>query len=115
MNCVRGSIGNGFQFEAACVVATNLQSESVIEAEIGAYFKVKARLVLTGDGFENLLRILRRRQFQNCGKGGAGVLGVNIDASGENGLVTDIGARQVKTAFDREVGFAFDLLSDDFA
>jgi hypothetical protein len=38
--------------------------------------------------------------FQDCGKRSAGVFGIDIDASSEDGLVADVGAGQVEAAFD---------------
>ena len=63
----------------------------------------------------NLLGIAGRLLFQDCGQGGAGVFGIDVDASAEDGLMADVASGQVEAALDREMSFVFDLLGNDFA
>jgi len=55
------------------------------------------------------------RLLENGGQGCAGVFGVNIDSSGEDGLVADEGAGKVEPALDREMGARFDDLCEELS
>ena len=63
----------------------------------------------------NLFGIAGRLRLQDRGQCRAGVFGIDVDASAENGLVADVAACEVKASFHRQMSFVFDLLGDDFA
>src|SRR5262249_19549606 len=115
VDCLRHCVRDGFQVETTGIVAANLKREGVVEPKIGADLQVEARLIFAGDGVKDLLRIFGRRQFQNCGQSCASVLGVNVDASGENGLMTNVGTGEIEAALDGKVSFGLNLLGNDFS
>jgi len=53
------------------------------------------------------------RLFENSGQSRAGVFGVNIDSSGEDGLVADEGAGQIEAALDWQVSARLDNLREE--
>ena len=53
--------------------------------------------------------------FQNCRERGAGVFGVDVDASGENALMRDVSSAKIEPALNRKVSLVLDLLCDEFA
>src|ERR1035438_8663939 len=61
------------------------------------------------------LGIAGRMFFQDGGERGSGVLDVHIDASGEQGLMTDIGAGQIEAPLDRLAKSALQQLRQQFA
>ena len=67
------------------------------------------------DAIVNGLAIGTRRLLEDRGQRGAGVFGIDVDASGENALVGDVGAAEIEAALDGELGLVFDLLGDDFS
>ena len=78
-------------------------------------FEIETAGVFGLDLVVNLLAIAGRRLFQNRGERGAGVFGIDVDASAENCLLANVGSGEIEAAFDREMSFVFDLLGDDFA
>ena len=53
--------------------------------------------------------------FENRGERRARVFGINIDASGKNALMRDVGAAEIKPALDGKVSLVFDLLRNQLA
>ena len=53
--------------------------------------------------------------FQDGGERGAGVFGVDIDATAEDRLVTDIAACEIEASLDGKASLVFDLLCDKLA
>ena len=105
---------DGFQSETAGILPADFDGEGVIKSERLAEFEIKPLGVFRLDPVVDLVGIARRLLFQNCGQGGAGVFGVDINAAAKNGLLANVAARQVETALDRQVGLVLDLLRDDF-
>ena len=112
---IGGGLGDGLQAEAARVFAADLDGEGVIESESLADLEIETPGVFGLDLVVNLFGIAGRLRFQNRGQCGAGVFGIDIDAAAENRLLADVGSRQIEAALNRQMGFVFDLLGDDFA
>ena len=110
-----GRLRDGFQTQAASVIAANFYGEGVIKSEGLADVEIETAGILGLDLVVNLLGIAGRRLFQNRGERGAGVFGVDIDAAAQNGLMADVAAGEIEAAFYRKMGCVFDLLGDDFA
>ena len=115
MRSVASCLRDGFQAEASRVFATNFYGECVIESQGSADGEIEAIGVFIFNPIENLLPIPFGLLFQDGSERGAGVFRVDIDASAQNSLMTDIAAGQVETALHGQVGFVFDLLCDKFA
>ena len=112
---VGGGLGDGLQVEAAGVVATDFDGEGVVEAEGRAHGQIESRGIFGFHAGVDILLGACGILFEDGSEGGAGVFGVNVDASAENGLVADVAAGEIEAALDREVSLVFDLLGDDFA
>src|SRR6266851_4183879 len=76
---------------------------------------MEALLIFGLDAIVNRSAIGAGRLLQDCSQCGAGVLGINIDASGEDALVRDVSSAEIETPFDRKMSFVFDLLGDEFS
>src|SRR5205823_463265 len=92
----------------------DLDGESVIEAKGLTDFKVEPFGVLRFDLVVDLFGIVGRSLFQDCGERGTSVFGIDVNAAAENCLMANVAASKIETAFDRKMGFVFDLLGDDF-
>ena len=55
-----------------------------------------------------------RLVFQHRRECSASVFGINVDAAGEDGLVANVGAGEIKAALDGKTSFIFDLLRKKF-
>ena len=99
----------------AGVFAADFYGEGVVEAEWLAYGEIETLLIFCLDLVVDFFTIGAGRFFQDCGQGGAGVFGIDIDAASEDGLLADVGAGQIEAALDWQMGFVFDLLGDYFS
>ena len=112
---VGGGLGDGFKVQAAGVFAPDFDGEGVVETEGPADCEMEALGIFSLDAGVDVFFAAFRILFEDGGQGGAGVFRVDVDASAEDRLVADVAAGQVETALDREMGFVFDLLGDEFA
>ena len=64
---------------------------------------------------ENLCGVFQRFLFQDCGEGGAGVFGVDIDVSGHHRLLCQECSAEIEFAADVSVQAILEVLRDDFA
>jgi len=92
------------------VVAADDHGESVFEAEGLGDFEMKAIGVELLDAIVNGVRIALRGFVEDGGKGGAGVLDVEIEFTGLKSLVDEEGASEICFALDGDAGFSFDVL-----
>src|ERR1700686_1508235 len=109
--CLRESV----QVKAPRVLATNCDSKSVVEAKRMAEGQVGPALIFGFDAIVNRFSIRPGGFLQYGRECGAGVFGIDVNASGENALVRDVSAAQIETTLDRELRFVLDLLRDEFA
>src|SRR5208282_1244859 len=99
----------------ACIVTANLHSKGVVETKGRPQRKTVMRfigglhpLIDSGLVASNLL-------LEDGGQSGAGVFRINVDATGQHGLLADIGSRQIEAALDFQMSLRFDLLGQKFA
>jgi len=111
-----GEVGHGEEVEALRVVATDDHGESVFKAERLGENEVEALSVLIFDAsVDGGGGIVGRRGFvEDGGESGAGVLDVEIEIAGEEGLVDKESAAEIGLANDRDAGASFDVLGEEF-
>ena len=105
---------DGLQAEAAGVFTADFDGEGVIEAEGLTDLEIEPLGVFGLDLVVDLFGIAGGLLFQDRGERGAGVFGIDVDAAAENCLMANVAAGKIEAAFDRKMGFVFDLLGDDF-
>ncbi len=111
---VRRGLRDGFQAEAASVVAANFDGESVVEAEWRAHGEVEALHIFRLDLVVDFFMIGAGLFFQDCGESGAGVFGIDIDAACENGLVANVSAGEIESGARREDEFGIRFAERSF-
>lgn len=89
--------------------------EGVVEAKGRLYLDVETVFVEAGDGFVDSGGVAVEGLFEDGGEGGAGVLGIGVDAAGDEGLMAEVGAGEVEAAVDLLVSLGFNLLGEEFA
>src|SRR5580693_9418169 len=109
LRSVGSGLRDGFQTQAAGVVAANFDGESVVEAERCAHGQIEALLIFGLNLAVNAFAISIRLFLQDGGEGSAGIFRINIDTAGEDGLLADESASEIKAALDRKMSLGFDL------
>ena len=112
---VGGDVGDGFEVEAAGVVAANDHGEGVLEAEAGEDADVVELVVEGGDGGVDEGGVAVDGLLEDGGEGGAGVFDVGVDAAGDEGLLAEVGAGEPEAALDGAGAGGFDLLGEELA
>ena len=112
-------LAEGSDMEALGVVRANDHGERVVETKGWSGGDLVALLVEAADGCEDAVGVavggIGQGLLEDGGEGGAGVLDVGVEASGEHGLLANVTAGEVKAALDGEMGFDFDFLGKEFA
>jgi len=101
--------------QTAGIVSADDHGEGVVETQWRADGGVVALRVEAADGVVDLLRIAVYRLLENSGERCSGVFDIGVDASGDEGLVADVGPGEIEAALDREVGLGFDFLREKLA
>src|SRR5450755_4390206 len=101
--------------ESSRVVAPDHHGEGVVEPERRSYRESERALVAAFHAPVHVLLVAARLLLENRRQRRAGVLGVDVDSSSEDCLVTDEGASKVEAAFDQHVGAGFDNLGEEFS
>src|SRR5579872_5356531 len=115
LGCVGRGLRDGFQSEAARVVASNFDGESIVEAERRAHGEVEALGIFSFYLIVDFFMVGAGLFLQYRRESGAGVFRIDIDAACENGLVADVSTGEIEAALDLKMSFGFDLLGDHFS
>src|SRR5207253_2865989 len=115
MRRVSGRLRNCLQMQATSILSSDLNREGVIKAERRTESEMKPPVVFRLHALIHLLTSTLWLLLQNRSKRGAGVLGVEIDASREDGLLADEGSREIKAPLDAQTGFFLQPLREKFA
>ena len=94
------SLGDGAQVEFARIIAANHHRKSVVESQRRTEREAEPAFIALLHTLIDILLVAARLLFENGGQGRAGVFGIEVDASGKDGLMANKGSRQIKTALD---------------
>ena len=115
MRRISRRLRNCLQMQATRILSSDLNRERVIKAERRTESEMKPPVVFRLHSLIHLLTSTLWFFLQNRSKRGAGVLGVEIDASREDGLLADEGSREIKTPLDAQMGLFLQPLRENFA
>src|SRR5215469_13842836 len=101
--------------EPSRLFSANLHGESVVETKSGTYSESKPSLIFSLHALKYVALVAGYGLLENCRQSGARVFGIDIDASGEHRLLTNVGSCQVKAPLDFKISARFDLLRNQFA
>src|SRR5664279_5000117 len=105
----------GCQLQAARVIPSHDHGETVVETKRRLDIQTELAQILLLHLSIHTLGIAGRMFFQDGGERGSGVLDVHIDASGEQGLMTDVGSGKIEAPLDRLATNALQELRQHFA
>ena len=97
-------------FKSPRILAADLHRKSVIEAESGPRVSPKRRSYSVLTRLIDFRLITPRVLLENRGQRSAGVFGIDVDASGQHRLLTNVSSGQVEAPFHLQIGVRFDLL-----
>ena len=101
--------------QVARILAPDDHRERVIKPERGTNREAELFFVGLFHPQINILLVAARLLFENSGQRGARVFRVDIDASGQDRLLTDKCACQVEAALNGQVSASFDQLREEFS
>src|SRR5882672_2864734 len=96
------------------VFTTNCHCECVLETERIEPFEMPLCVALPHCG-ENLFWVLERFFLEHRGERRSGVFGINVDVSGDHGLLCQERAAEPQSATHVSVEAVFEVLGDDFS
>jgi hypothetical protein len=99
--------------KALGVIAADDHGERVLKAEGLGDFEIETLGVALLDAIVDFVRIATGGFVEDGGQGGAGVFDVEVEITGEEGLLAEERAPEVGFAFDVEAGAGFDVLGEE--
>jgi len=113
---VRGKLHRlreGSNVQTAGVSSADFHSKGIVESEGGSQGQSETVLIFVSHLLVDCSVVAGRVLLEDCRQSCAGVFGVHVNPSSQDGLLADVGSRQIEPPLYLQIGVRLDQLGHD--